>query len=108
MKINSKKGENAMKRVLTFLFYTGIAFADQKGVIEAIDATNKTIIVNGMVIKVLPNTKIEEDSCWLPWDISKKFVDLKIGDIVELDLIYHNEIPTATEIEIQCIRDKAY
>lgn len=97
-----------MKKFLAFLFCIGIAFADQEGVIEAIDNTNKTITVNGTTIKVLPNTKIEEDSCWLPWDVSKKFIDLRVGDIVELDLIYLNEMPTVIKIEIQCIRNKAY
>lgn len=89
-----------MKKFLIFLFCLSTAFAGQNGVIEAIDDANKTITVNGTVIQVLPNTKIEEDSCWLPWDISKKFADLKVGDI--------NEVPTTTEIEIQCIRNKAY
>lgn len=97
-----------MKKILVFLFCLGFALADQEGVIEAIDDANKTITVNGTIIKVLPNTKIEEDSCWLPWDVSKRFVDLKVGDIVELDLIYLNEMPTVTKIEIQCIRNKAY
>lgn len=97
-----------MKAILIFLFCIGIAFAGQEGVIEAINMEDKTITVNGTIIKVLPNTKIEEDSCWLPWDVSKKLVDLKIGDIIELDLIYLNGMPTATKIEIECVRNKAY
>lgn len=98
-----------MKRILMLLICIGcFAFADQDGVIESIDHDNKTITVNGTLIKVLPNTQIEEDSCWLPWDISKKFIDLKVGDIVEIDLIYSNNMPTALKIEIECVKNRAY
>lgn len=97
-----------MKKILLFLLAIGSLFADQDGVIEAIDEQNKTITVNGNTIKVLPNTQIEEDSCWLAWDVSKRFSDLKVGDIVELDVIYSQNMPTATKIEIQCVRNKAY
>lgn len=83
-------------------------FADYEGIIEQIDHECKMITVNGTLIKVLPNTQIKEDSCWLPWDVSKKFIDLKIGDIVEIDLTQINNQATALKIEIQCIRNRAY
>ncbi|WP_027326884.1 DUF5666 domain-containing protein [Helicobacter pametensis] len=97
-----------MKKLALFLLLGSLVIADQKGVIESIDHQNKTITVNGSLIKVLPNTKIEEDSCWLAWDISKKFADLRVGDIVELDLFYSGDMLTASKIEIQCVRNRAY
>lgn len=96
------------KLLLSALIFVGICFADQEGVIEAIDFENKTITVAGMQIKVLPNTQIEEDSCWLLWDVSRRFIDLKVGDIIELDIAYSNNMPIATKIEIQCVRNRAY
>lgn len=81
---------------------------DYKGVIESIDNANKTITVNGQAIKVLPNTKIEEDSCYLAWDVSRKFAELKVGDIVEMEVFPNNNILTASKIEIQCVKNRAY
>lgn len=100
-----------MKKVIFAILSLG-AFAfgdsDYEGVIEAIDNAQKTIVVNGQTIKVLPNTKIEEDSCYLAWDISKKFADLKVGDIVEMEVFPSNNILTASKIEIQCVKNRAY
>lgn len=101
-----------MKKLL-FAFLLGttsflLADGDFEGVIEAIDNEQKIIQVNGQKIKVLPNTKIEEDPCYLPWDISKRFSDLKVGDIVEMDVFPSNNILTASQIEIQCIKERAY
>ncbi|ANV98618.1 hypothetical protein BBW65_07325 [Helicobacter enhydrae] len=100
-----------MKKLIGFsmLLCASLAFADDfEGVIEQIDDTNKTITINGVAIKILPQTKIEEDSCWMPWDISKRFADLKVGDIVEVDLMHHNNMGAAKKVEIQCVRNRAY
>lgn len=85
-----------------------LADNDFEGVIENIDNAQKTITVNGRVIKVLPNTKIEEDSCYLAWDVSRKFAELKVGDIVEMEVFPSNNVLTASKIEIQCVKNRAY
>lgn len=101
-----------MKKLVFILLLGASSFTfaddDYEGVIEAINNDQKTLQVNGQIIKVLPNTKIEEDSCYLPWDVSKKFVDLKVGDIVEMEVFPSNEILTASKIEIQCVKNRAY
>lgn len=99
-----------MKKLLLTIFALGsfVVADDFEGVIEAIDQGNKTIKVNGQIIKVLPNTVIEEDHCYLAWDVSRKFSELKVGDIVELDVFPSNNILTASKIEIQCVRNRAY
>ncbi|RDU69488.1 hypothetical protein CQA62_02230 [Helicobacter cholecystus] len=96
--------------LILLLGISSFIFADHdyEGVIEAIDNEQKTLQVNGQIIKVLPNTKIEEDSCYLPWDINKKFVDLKVGDIVEIEVFLSNNILVAGKIEIQCVKNRAY
>lgn len=96
--------------VIAILGLSSAVFADNdyEGVIESIDNANKTITVNNQVIKVLPNTKIEEESCYLAWDVSKKFAELKIGDIVEMEVFPSNNILTASKIEIQCVKNRAY
>lgn len=96
--------------VIAVLGLSSAVFADNdyEGVIESIDNANKTITVNNQVIKVLPNTKIEEESCYLAWDVSKKFAELKIGDIVEMEVFPSNNILTASKIEIQCVKNRAY
>lgn len=85
-----------------------LADNDYEGVIESIDNANKTITVNNQVIKVLPNTKIEEESCYLAWDVSRKFAELKVGDIVEMEVFPSNNVLTASKIEIQCVKNRAY
>lgn len=100
-----------MKKLLLSIFAVGsLAFADSdfEGVIEAINDADKTIKVNGQIIKVLPNTVIEEDSCYLAWDVSRKFSELKVGDIVEMDVFPSNNLLTASKIEIQCVKNRAY
>lgn len=96
--------------LVAILGLSSAVFADNdfEGVIEGIDNANKTITVNGQVIKVLPNTKIEEDSCYLAWDVSRKFAELKVGDIVEMEVFPSNNILTASKIEIQCVKNRAY
>lgn len=78
--------------------------SDIRGVIEAMDNTNKTITVNGSVIKVMPYTEIEQDSCGFGWDTDKTFSELKIDDVVEIDVFYDNGQMIAKEIEIGCWR----
>lgn len=99
-----------MKRIfLAILMLGGLAIADDfEGVIEGIDHGNKTIRVNGQAIKVLPNTVIEEDHCYLAWDVSRKFAELKVGDIVEIEVFPNNNMLTASKIEIQCVKNRAY
>lgn len=82
--------------------------ADIKGIIQSIDSDKKTITINGTVIGVMPYTKIEQDSCGMGWDTPKKFADLKQGDFVDIDLIYNNNMPIAEEIEIKCMKNRAY
>lgn len=96
--------------VITILGLSSAVFADNdyEGVIESIDNANKTITVNNQVIKVLPNTKIEEESCYLAWDVSRKFAELKVGDIVEMEVFPSNNVLTASKIEIQCVKNRAY
>lgn len=96
--------------VIAVLGLSNAMFADNdyEGVIESIDNANKTITVNNQVIKVLPNTKIEEESCYLAWDVSRKFAELKVGDIVEMEVFPSNNALTASKIEIQCVKNRAY
>lgn len=96
--------------VIAVLGLSSVVFADNdyEGVIESIDNANKTITVNNQVIKVLPNTKIEEESCYLAWDVSRKFAELKVGDIVEMEVFPSNNVLTASKIEIQCVKNRAY
>lgn len=96
--------------VIAVLGLSSAVFADNdyEGVIESIDNANKTITVNNQVIKVLPNTKIEEESCYLAWDVSRKFAELKVGDIVEMEVFPSNNVLTASKIEIQCVKNRAY
>lgn len=98
------------KLVLATLMLGSLAFADNdlEGVIESISDADKTIQVNGQKVKVLPNTVIEEDSCYLAWDVSRKFAELKVGDIVELEVFQSNNLLTASKIEIQCVKNRAY
>lgn len=98
------------KLVLATLMLGSLAFADNdfEGVIESISDADKTIQVNGQKVKILPNTMIEEDSCYLAWDVSRKFAELKVGDIVELEVFQSNNLLTASKIEIQCVKNRAY
>lgn len=98
------------KLVLATLMLGSLAFADNdfEGVIESISDADKTIQVNGQKVKVLPNTVIEGDSCYLAWDVSRKFAELKVGDIVELEVFQSNNLLTASKIEIQCVKNRAY
>ncbi|WP_300643550.1 DUF5666 domain-containing protein [uncultured Helicobacter sp.] len=99
------------KFILGFVAVLGMSsamFADNYGVIEGIDEANKTISVNKTTIKVLPYTKIEEEACGNGWDTPKKFSDLKVGQVIEVDFMgAENNILIAKEIEIQCA-NRAY
>ncbi|WP_104694900.1 DUF5666 domain-containing protein [Helicobacter salomonis] len=100
-----------MKKVLMGLLVAGLGSlyaSDFKGIIEEVNDAQKTIAVNGMVIGVMPYTKIEQDSCGMGWDSAKKFADLKKGDLVKVDLIHHQATPVAEEIEIKCMQHRAY
>lgn len=100
-----------MKKVIFGVAFAGLSLvlgSDLKGIIQAIDQNQKTITINGMIIGVMPYTKIEQDGCSMGWDTPKKFADLKNGDLVEVDLIYNNDRPIAKDIEIECMQNRAY
>ncbi len=102
-------GRVVMKKILLSLCTLGALYAsDFKGVIEDINYANKTISVGGMVIGVMPYTKIEQDSCGMGWDSDRRFADLKKGDLVKVDLIHNRDTPIAEEIEIKCMKHRAY
>lgn len=95
----------AKKFLPLYIFFSTLALAsDFRGVIQAIDSENKTITINDTVIKVMPYTEIEQDSCGLGWDTYKTFSELKIDDIVEVDVFYEDGKIIAKEIEIECWR----
>lgn len=96
------------KLTLALLASLSFAFGDNYGIIEAINANEKTISVNKTTIKILPYTKIEEEACGNGWDVPKTFNDLKVGQVIEVDFMgVENNILIAKEIEIQCA-NRAY
>lgn len=96
------------KIALGILFGLSLGFADNYGVIESVNNTDKTIVINKTTIKILPYTKIEEEACGSGWDAPKKFSDLKAGQVVEVDFMgVENNVLIAKEIEIQCA-NRAY
>lgn len=99
-----------MKKVVlgSILLGTGLFASDITGIIQKIDNDRKTITINGNAIAVMPHTKIEQDSCGIGWDSDKKFIDLKVGDLVEVDLMHGNKELVAEDIEIKCIKNRAY
>lgn len=98
-----------MKKIaFTLLSALSLGLADNYGVIEGIDDSQKTISVNKTTIKILPYTKIEEESCGNGWDTPKKFADLKVGQMIEVEFMgAENNILVAKEIEIKCA-NRAY
>ena len=82
--------------------------SDFKGMIDSIDDANKTIQVNGNTIKVMPYTKIKQESCGIGWDSAKKFVDLKQGDFIKVDLAKNSQNMVAEKIKIKCVKNPAY
>ena len=97
------------KLVLGALLLSSGAFAsDITGIIQKIDNSAKTITLNGNAIKVMPYTKIEQDACGIGWDSAKKFADLKEGDLVEVDLMHGDKGLVAEDIEIKCMKNRAY
>lgn len=102
-----------MKTLLTgaiaVILSTGALMAsDFKGMIDSIDDANKTIQVNGNTIKVMPYTKIKQESCGIGWDNAKKFVDLKQGDFIKVDLAKNSQNMVAEKIKIKCVKNPAY
>lgn len=97
------------KLILGSMLLGASAFAsDITGIIQSIDDAKKNITINGNTIAVMPYTKIEQDACGIGWDSAKKFVDLKVGDLVEVDLMHANNGLVAEDIEIKCIKNRAY
>lgn len=93
------------------------------GVIGGIDNNAKTITVNGIIIQVLPQTRIELDDCGIfGMDLNGKFVDLAIGSFVEVEAwpnqVVQNQtnvsVPNtqasyiASEITLECVSTRAY
>lgn len=99
-----------MKKLLlaSMLLGTSVFASDITGTIQKIDNGQKTITLNGNVIKVMPYTKIEEDACGIGWDTPKKFTDLKVGALVEVDLMHSQGGFVAEDIEIKCMKNRAY
>lgn len=102
-----------MKTLLTgaiaVILSTGTLMAsDFKGMIDSIDNANKTIQVNGNTIKVMPYTKIKQESCGIGWDSAKKFVDLKQGDFIKVDLAKNSQNMVAEKIKIKCVKNPVY
>ena len=102
-----------MKTLLTgaiaVILSTGALMAsDFKGMIDSIDDANKTIQVNGNTIKVMPYTKIKQESCGIGWDSDKKFVDLKQGDFIKVGLAKNSQNMVAEKIKIKCVKNPAY
>ncbi|RDU69490.1 hypothetical protein CQA62_02240 [Helicobacter cholecystus] len=99
-----------MKKLLLTGMLVGVsAFAsDITGIIQKIDNAQKTITLNGNTIKVMPYTKIEQDSCGIGWDTPKKFSDLKVGDLIEVDFMHSQGGLVAEDIEIKCMKNQAY
>ena len=102
-----------MKTLLTgaiaVILSTGALMAsDFKGMIDSIDDANKTIQVNGNTIKVMPYTKIKQESCGIGWDSAKKFVDLKQGDFIKVDLAKNSQNMVAEKIKIKCVKNHTY
>lgn len=81
---------------------------DLKGMIEAISDADKTIQVNDNTIKVMPYTKIKQESCGVGWDSAKKFVDLKKGDFIKVNLSKNSQEMIAEKIKIKCVKNPAY
>lgn len=98
-----------MKMILgVALMMSSIFATDITGIIQSINNAQKTITINGSVIKVMPHTKIEQDACGMGWDRHKKFSDLKNGDLVEIDLVDSGNGLIAEDIEIKCMKNRAY
>lgn len=98
--------------LLSFMVvFSFAAFADEvdiEGIIESVNNSKKTIIVNGKEIQVLPQTKIEIEDCSDDdRDKRGKFVDLKKNDLVEVEAMWGRGLPQAKEIEIKC-NQRAY
>ena len=99
---------------------------DLDGLITGIDNQNKTIMINGVLVQVLPQTKIKLDDCGIfGTDLAGKFVDLKQGAFVEAEVFpnmasvagqYATQnagtagapVYIAEEIELKCTRNRAY
>ena len=90
-----------------------------QGTIAAVNPEDKTIMVDSIygdhvVVKILPNTEIEMDNCGVfGTDKDGTFKDLTPGTFVEMKLYFQNthntkSHPIATEIEIECYKNKAY
>lgn len=103
-----------MKKCILFALAIGsLMFADDNwGVIEAVNPQEHTITVNKSVIKILPYTKIEEETCMQNGfhgrDVPRTFDALKVGQVVELDFLgLENNVLLAEEVEIKCA-NRAY
>ena len=99
---------------------------DLEGLITGIDDKNKTIAINGVVVQVLPQTRIKLDDCGIfGTDLAGKFVDLKQGAFVEAEVFPNMSsvagqyatpnagaagapMYIAEEIELKCTRNRAY
>ena len=78
------------KLALCLTLCVGSLFAggmDFKGLITGVDDKNKTITINGYLVQILPQTRIKLDDCGIfGTDVAGKFVDLKQGSFVKVDV----------------------
>lgn len=95
-----------MKRIiLLMVFFVGSLFAyELKGTIEHIDTKNKNITVAGQIVHIQPYTEIEEDGIMI--DSVKRFSDLKVGQLVEVDLIDYPVASTSNVFQAESIEIK--
>lgn len=104
-----ENNENFFASSIALILSTGALIAsDFRGIIDGIDNANKTIQVNRNTIKVMPYTKIKQESCGIGWDSARKFVDLKQGDVVKINLAKNSAEMIAEKIKIKCVKNPAY
>ncbi|ANV98617.1 hypothetical protein BBW65_07320 [Helicobacter enhydrae] len=89
--------------LFALVFSQTLHASDIKGLIQSINDSDKTISVNHTIIKVIPYTEIERESCRGDWDMPQQFKDIKIGDYVKIDIFYNENQIVAKEIEIKCL-----
>lgn len=79
---------------VAFVAVAGVVHADDiEGVIEQVDASNRTLTVKGITFFTTPTTDYD--------DGLKRFEDLRVGQKVEVDFDYRDGRHIATEIELE-------
>lgn len=79
--------------VLLSVLWSVTASADDiEGRIESIDFSAQTFVVQGITFHATPGTDYD--------DGLKRFADLRVGQKVEVDFVFHEGRHIATEIEL--------